>query len=540
MMRSSFFSAMLFGLGMLPAALAEQDAFTTIDYPGASATAAYGINNAGDVVGYYTGEGNLNHGFLFSGGKFTSIDYPGARQTWARGINARGDIVGNWGDGTRNFGFLLRQGVYTLVDCPGSISSWATDINSAGDIAGIHWRAVYPAQGFMLSGGACSLSEYRPESASTNMTMYFGINDAGVLVGHWGSRAAIYAIALNKGTFTQFAHGGGNGAEALGINNAGDMVGDYRDGDLGLHGFLLKNGRFTAVDVPGARSTTAFKINNSGQVAGSYVDAGNKTHGFVARVTPDAPPAPLLTVDDDGADCPGGLRTIQEAVARAVPGCDHPGLPRHLPRDRQHRGPGKDRPETDRHRPGRRGGPARRLHRAGRLPPGEREQRSDPRLHRPGFRQQGDHGQRVGRRQPDLPGKRPLQHHRAQPADQRRHDGHHADGLRQQHRPAKRGLSTDSRTWPTAASTSQGAKSAGNIFRLNMTWGNKIAGIMIAERVPATGYVADNTVVSNGRVGIDVQNTSEIRIEGQPRQLQPGYWGDVTSAAASCRALGST
>ena len=43
-------------------------------------------------------------------------------------------------------------------------------------------------------------------------------------------------------------------------------------------------------------------------------------HGYVARVTPSGPLPPVLTVDDDGIDCPGALRTIQDAVSRAVAG----------------------------------------------------------------------------------------------------------------------------------------------------------------------------------------------------------------------------
>ena len=41
------------------------------------------INNAGDVVGQFTDAGNVNHGFLLSGGKFTQIDFPGSVSTLA-------------------------------------------------------------------------------------------------------------------------------------------------------------------------------------------------------------------------------------------------------------------------------------------------------------------------------------------------------------------------------------------------------------------------------------------------------------------------
>ena len=89
------------------------------------------------------------------------------------------------------------------------------------------------------------------------------------------------------------------------------------------HGFLLKDGRFTAFDLPVANNTIATGINGSGQVVGFYSIRGASPltwRGFVGRVTPDGPPSPVLTVDDDGMDCPGALLTIQEAVAKAPAG----------------------------------------------------------------------------------------------------------------------------------------------------------------------------------------------------------------------------
>src|SRR5262245_7763447 len=84
--------------------------FTTIDPPGSYYT--YGINNLGQVVGYY--QGSVNHGFLLSGGVYTTIDPPGSVLTEAHGINDSGQIVGFYFDQDQNLhGFLLSGGVYT-------------------------------------------------------------------------------------------------------------------------------------------------------------------------------------------------------------------------------------------------------------------------------------------------------------------------------------------------------------------------------------------------------------------------------------------
>ena len=78
-------------------AAGAENRFTLIDYPGASNTQAWGINSRGDIVGYYVGADNNNHGFLLNGGHYTTIDYPGAAVTLVNGINPQGDVVGEFG-----------------------------------------------------------------------------------------------------------------------------------------------------------------------------------------------------------------------------------------------------------------------------------------------------------------------------------------------------------------------------------------------------------------------------------------------------------
>jgi uncharacterized membrane protein len=63
--------------------------FTTIDVPNSTFTSPQGINNQGQIVGYYGSSGSL-----LSGGTFTTIDVPNSVTTNIYGINARGQIVG--------------------------------------------------------------------------------------------------------------------------------------------------------------------------------------------------------------------------------------------------------------------------------------------------------------------------------------------------------------------------------------------------------------------------------------------------------------
>ena len=84
------------------------------------------------------------------------------------------------------------------------------------------------------------------------------------------------------------------GTQAFGINNHGEIVGDYTDASGTMHGFTYMGGVFTTVDdpagVPG--STVINGTNDLGQLVGFYADANDNVIGFVATPTPE--PSGLL------------------------------------------------------------------------------------------------------------------------------------------------------------------------------------------------------------------------------------------------------
>ena len=83
---------------------------TTFDDPDhAQQTFANGINDAGQIVGYFLDPSfGEFHGFLKESAIFTTIDVPGTPfgRTFAYGINDAGQIVGKFGDTTGTHGFL--------------------------------------------------------------------------------------------------------------------------------------------------------------------------------------------------------------------------------------------------------------------------------------------------------------------------------------------------------------------------------------------------------------------------------------------------
>ena len=85
-----------------------------------------------------------------------------------------------------------------------------------------------------------------------------------------------------KGRCTILDFPGANVSEATGVNNDGQVVGDYSDAK-GFHGFFWDAGLFRTIDVPfpGAIDTAPMAINNVGQIIGFYFDSNSHGHGFL-------------------------------------------------------------------------------------------------------------------------------------------------------------------------------------------------------------------------------------------------------------------
>ncbi len=162
--------------GVIHGFVLDEDSFTTIDFPDAVETKAFGINNAGQIVGFYKDSSGDVHGFLLDSGTFSSIDFPGATaESQAFGINNAGQIVGQYDEMS---GFLLDNGSFTTTDFPDADESEALDINNAGQIVGFY-RVGRAVHGFLLENGSFTTIDF-PGAFATGSV---GINDDSVIVG---------------------------------------------------------------------------------------------------------------------------------------------------------------------------------------------------------------------------------------------------------------------------------------------------------------------------------------------------------------------
>jgi probable HAF family extracellular repeat protein len=150
--------------------LLERGVVTAIDPPGANQDvtdcniSAMDINDRGQIVGYYPDAQGTFHGFLYHKGRFTTIDHPDASNSArsgacdgmgfaasaAFGIDNRGRVVGQYvdRDGVLHGYLWERKRGFRTIDPPRGAGTVAADINDRGQI-------LLPAPGTFSKGDGC-------------------------------------------------------------------------------------------------------------------------------------------------------------------------------------------------------------------------------------------------------------------------------------------------------------------------------------------------------------------------------------------------
>ena len=275
----------------------DDDNFTTINAPGATATVAFAINDAGSAVGRYV-SGGRTHGFLRSAdGTITTIDFPGATFTVAGTLNNDGDVAGWYSlpaSPTIRHGFVLIDGVYASFDPPGSTFTNALGINDRGDVVGRYCTKSVCREpgrgdfhGFLFRDGEITTLDIG--AIETNA---WKVNDRGEVLGGFGvAGGGVELFVWRDGDVRTFALPNGKplSEDNGGINSQGAIVGKYCDvspcliGPAG-HGFLISDGSLVTINYPGATGTSAYGINARGEVVGGYFDAQGALHGYLLRL----------------------------------------------------------------------------------------------------------------------------------------------------------------------------------------------------------------------------------------------------------------
>jgi hypothetical protein len=253
--------------------------YTEIVAPGLTAPVATAINNRGDIVGYSNVPEN-GVSFLDSGGIFTILSFPGSTRTQAHGINDAGDIVGQYIDtaGAHGFKYNYNSGVWTTIDPPDPavpLTVTLTAINNLGQIAGtattrIPGSRATVTDGFVDTAGTFS---FAPTGSISGFTIA-GLNDSGEVVGSY-EQIQLPSVAAYGRVNSWSTNSSSAGFSA--VNDGGQVLGG---------GYLLSNGAQTTpgtpIVYPGAAQTLPFGLNNAGDIVGGWRDSAGQFHAFLA------------------------------------------------------------------------------------------------------------------------------------------------------------------------------------------------------------------------------------------------------------------
>jgi probable HAF family extracellular repeat protein len=213
---------------------------------------AYGINDAGQICGYYGNPSSAVRGFTVNGSTITT------------GISAFGG------------------------------PTWLEKINNAGQIVGMA-NPIGSQRAFTSMGGT---SSYLGSASQVSYAM--ALNAAGLIVGMSGNRPVIFN---GDGTVTDLGTWGGPQGRATSVNNAGVIVGyaetTTRDvfGSNLNHAFSYFNGSKADLGTIGGPNSYADDINSTGWIVGASNPATSSSD-FRAFLYKDGAIADLNTLID--------------------------------------------------------------------------------------------------------------------------------------------------------------------------------------------------------------------------------------------------
>lgn len=219
-----------------------------------------------------------------------------------------GDILVNDINGPQTV--LLNRTLFRQVplQCRGGIKQVAgKDINKQGDVTGFccQSRACDVLQGFVSKGNAVTMLQV----GKADFTQAMSINDAGKVCGDYRdpSSGHIRGFCWRPNRYETLDVPGAEDTIITAITNKDDLAGFFLDA-TGVHGWRRMAGIFETLDAPGALETVILDMLEDGTAVGVYVDQAGQlgsflyTHGEFRRLVL---PLPSAVVTDVASIAPG-------------------------------------------------------------------------------------------------------------------------------------------------------------------------------------------------------------------------------------------
>jgi hypothetical protein len=264
-----------------------------------------GINKAGLIAGYF-GIGSATHpnkGYLLQPGysqrDYINENFPHSVQTQVTGLNNIGNTVGFWANAAgANFGFYTAGTHFHEVNFPKVPNSkpqmdQLLGINDHGVAVGFYQNSAGNNRGYEYNIHTHHYTRVLIPGASQGLSgpslTAAAINNNGEVAGFYVTQTKeTVAFVKTAHTFTTIIFPHASSTEALGINDAGLVVGEYTVGNSAtppMHGFTWQAGHgFREINDPlGKNTTTINGVNDKGELVGFYVGRGGNTNGFLAR-----------------------------------------------------------------------------------------------------------------------------------------------------------------------------------------------------------------------------------------------------------------
>ncbi|MGO9976254.1 MAG: hypothetical protein ACLP01_26305 [Solirubrobacteraceae bacterium] len=270
-----------------------------------------GINTAGVIAGYFGSgvpvgnQGHPNQGYLlfppYYENYYASNNYPGSLQTQVTGINDNGILVGfdstmnNAGNmNNDNHGWYKAHGQFFQADFPtGAPAVPPVDqllgVNDSDIAVGFYTDASGNNHGYAYNIHTDQARALNNPTGFTNVTAA-AINNrddiAGFGTATGGTTDGFFEPDALGGASTVFtlAFPGATSTNALGVNDADEVVGVYTDANGGLHGFTwYPRTGFTTINSPFVNpgTTTINGVDDCGDLVGFYVDGAGNTDGLL-------------------------------------------------------------------------------------------------------------------------------------------------------------------------------------------------------------------------------------------------------------------
>jgi probable HAF family extracellular repeat protein len=255
---------------------------------GALETDSYAVNNKMAIAGDYVDSAGVQHGMILKGKTLTKFDGPsGSTSIAAYGINTAGVVVGWYLDTTGTpRAFSYAKGKFTTVAFPGAVNTEANGINDSGWIDGSYADTAGVTHGFYWD----TKKYHSIDVAGAALTTAWSINNNKLMTVFAINSSGTYDGYLYDGTkFTLMDVPGATSSVIHGINNKQDLNYTIFDSSGNRHGVLFQKstGVFTQFDDPkGTNTTRADGINDTDVMVGRYSPASGKppSAGFKCTV----------------------------------------------------------------------------------------------------------------------------------------------------------------------------------------------------------------------------------------------------------------